>query len=79
MIAVQSPANESLATQDLVDSIATELACGIDRAVESWMAQIEEVMNDHNLTTLGRLQAVREVMNRYKTLTGKTAIACRRM
>jgi hypothetical protein len=57
---------------DLVDAIASEMASGVDRAVECWMSQIEQALTDSRLTSLGRLFAVREVLEQYKHLTGKT-------
>jgi hypothetical protein len=35
------------------------------------MAQIDEVLSDSRLTSLGRLQAVRQVLEKYKQVTGK--------
>jgi len=63
---------------DLVDVIADEMAAGVDRAVECWMSQIEQALTDVNLTSLGRLNAVREVLDDYKLLTGKVQLQGRR-
>jgi hypothetical protein len=63
---------------DLVDVIANEMAAGVDRAVECWMSQIEQALTDPNLTSLGRLNAVREVLDDYKLLTGKAQLQGRR-
>lgn len=57
---------------NLVEIIATEMASGVDRAVECWMSQIEQALGDARLTSLGRLHAVQQVVERYKNLTGKT-------
>jgi hypothetical protein len=38
------------------------------------MSQIEEALTDVHLTSLGRLQAARQVVEKYKTLTGKTRL-----
>ena len=38
---------------------------GIERAVDYWMAQIESVLLDPYLTTLGRMDAIKEIVNRY--------------
>jgi hypothetical protein len=64
-------------TEQLVDSIAQELAYGIDTAVECWMSQVDQALTDRQLTTLGRLNAVLEVMNQYKLVTGKSQLNCR--
>ena len=60
---------------DLVDVIADEMAAGVDRAVECWMSQIEQALTDVNLTSLGRLNAVREVLDDYKALDRQSATA----
>lgn len=59
-------------TTDLVSMVAAEMASGIETAVDCWMAEIENVLEDTRLTTLGRLNGVREVLEDYKHLTGKT-------
>lgn len=64
--------------RELVRVIAEEMAYGVETAVECWMTQIELALADTRLTTLGRLQAVREVVENYKHLTGKVQIDCRR-
>ena len=64
--------------QDFVSIVASELASGVDRAVECWMMQIEQALNDTHLTTIGRLQAVQSVLRQYKELTGKAELNPRR-
>ncbi len=71
--------SSTTATSDLVNAISAEMALGVETAVECWMAQIEQAFTDPGLTTLGRLQAVREVLERYKQLTGKSALFGRRV
>jgi hypothetical protein len=63
--------------RNLVDIIAAEMACGVDRAVECWMSQIDEALSDPRLTSLGRLQAVKQIVERYKSLTGKAQLRSR--
>ena len=55
---------------DVVDVIASEMAAGVERAVECWMAQIEQALADVHLTSLGRLNAVRGIVDEYRHLTG---------
>ena len=57
--------------EEFVDAVASEMALGMAAAVERWMAEIELALTDSNLTSLGRLYAVKEVVGRYKQLTGK--------
>jgi hypothetical protein len=64
--------------RDVVDTIASEMANGVERAVDYWMSQVERALTDPGLTTLGRMNAVREVIDRYKKLTGKEELECRR-
>jgi hypothetical protein len=64
--------------REIVDVIAQEMACGIDRAVECWMSQIERALDDTHLTSLGRLYAVKEVLEQYRSLTGKAELEVRR-
>jgi len=59
---------------NLVEVIASEIAVGVDRAVECWMSQIEHALTDVHLTSLGRLNAVREILDEYKHLTGKVQL-----
>jgi hypothetical protein len=59
---------------DLFTAIASEMAVGVDRAVECWMSEIEQALTDTHLTSLGRLNAVCEILNEYKQLTGKTQL-----
>ena len=62
---------------DIVDAIAGEMAVGVDRAVECWMSEIEQALTDLHLTSLGRLNAVREIVGEYKRLTGKAQLKSR--
>jgi hypothetical protein len=57
--------------QDLVRVIAEEMAYGVETAVECWMTQIEAALIDTQLTTMGRMNAVHEIVQNYKLLTGK--------
>ena len=59
---------------NLVNLIAAEMASGVDRAVECWMSQIEQALFDVRLTSVDRLQAVKEIVERYKSLTGKAQL-----
>ena len=65
------------AHHDLVLAIAEEMARGVQTAVDSWMMEIELALTDTQLTNLGRLTAVREIVDNYKRLTGQGDLACR--
>ena len=57
-------------SRDFVSLIAEEMALGVETAVDCWMSEVESALSDVHLTTLGRLNA-RDVLDRYKQLTGK--------
>jgi hypothetical protein len=59
---------------DLVEVIASEMSVGVERAVECWMSEIEQALTNIHLTSLGRLNAVCEIVEEYKQLTGKTQL-----
>lgn len=65
-------------SEDVLDVIASEMSYGVERAVECWMSQIDQALNDSHLTSLGRLNAVTEIVGRYKSLTGKTRLEGRK-
>jgi hypothetical protein len=58
-------------TNNFVEVVANEIASGVDRAVECWLAQIDHALADNQLTTMGRLDAIQDVIRKYKNLTGK--------
>jgi hypothetical protein len=68
-----------ITSRDFVDAIAVEVATKIDVAVESWMAAVEQALNDPALTTLGRMNAAKDVLAQYKSLTGKQQLQSRRV
>jgi hypothetical protein len=71
-------ATSTTVPREIVDVIANEMAWGVERAVEYWMSQIEHALADRELTSLGRLYAVKDVVERYKSLTGKVELEVRR-
>jgi hypothetical protein len=65
-------------SENIVDIIASEMARGVEKAVDLWMSQIEQALTDAQLTSLGRLNAVTEILRKYKTGTGKIQLAGRK-
>jgi hypothetical protein len=61
----------SVVNRDLVGVISEEMAIGVERAVDCWMTQIELALTDIRLTAVDRLNAVQEIVESYKHLTGK--------
>lgn len=49
----------------LIEAVVGEMQNGIERAVGFWMAQIQDALENPRLTTLGRMNAVQEIVNRY--------------
>lgn len=66
------------ANADFVGFLAAEMSSAVERAVECWLAQVEHALTDTQLTTLGRLNAVREILDKYKCLTGKMSLEGRK-
>ncbi|HEX3319504.1 MAG TPA: hypothetical protein VHR84_02270 [Terriglobales bacterium] len=62
--------------RDFIDAVASELASGIDSAVQCWMMQFEAVLDNPRLTMGDQMQALREILHRYKVATGKTSLEC---
>ena len=54
------------ADRELIDAVVAEMSAGIDCAVEFWMAQIDSVFENNQITSLGRLQAIREILRNYR-------------
>jgi hypothetical protein len=63
--------------RDVVRVIAEEMAHGVQNAVDCWMTEIDLAVTDSKLSTLGRLNAVREIIENYKRLTGQEDLDCR--
>ena len=55
------------------------MSVGVERAVECWMSEIEQALTNGHLTSLGRLNAVCEILAEYKELTGKKELKDRSM
>jgi hypothetical protein len=65
--------------RELIDVIASEMSVGVEQAVECWMSEIEQALTDLHLTSLGRLNAICDILNEYKQLTGKAQLKGRGM
>ena len=61
----------TIGAQEFIEIVAAEMSAGVDVAVESWMTQVEQALYDPRLTTLGRMNSVKEVLNQYRCLKGK--------
>jgi hypothetical protein len=63
--------------RDVVRIIAEEMANGVQNAVDCWITEIDLAVTDSKLSTLARLNAVREIIQNYKHLTGQEDLDCR--
>jgi len=57
----------------LIEALAEEVSAGIRCGVDFWLTQIEAVFGDKQLTTLGRLQRVRQIVEEYRRTEGEAA------
>jgi len=64
-------ATTALAT-DFIQIVASEMSSGVERAVEYWLTQIDQILLNDKITTLGKLTAVQGVLRNYERLTGKS-------
>jgi hypothetical protein len=58
----------------LIEAVINEMSEGIESAVGFWMEQIENALGDPHLTTLGRLNAVRAIVQQYRHSTTETGV-----
>jgi len=56
---------------DFIQIVADEMSAGVERAVEYWLTQIDQIVTNDKITALGKLTAVQGVLRNYERLTGK--------
>ncbi|GEM_PF-4539641 len=56
---------------DFINIVATEMLSGVERAVEYWLAQIEQIAMNDKITPSLKLAAIQGILQNYKRLTGK--------
>jgi hypothetical protein len=61
--------------RELIKAVVAEMSQGIDCALGFWMEQIENALGDPHLTTLGRLNAVRGIVQHYRNRATETGVA----
>jgi len=57
------------ADRALIEAVVAEMSAGIECAVDFWIGQMEDALQDPRLTTLGRLNAVHEIVSEYRRTT----------
>jgi hypothetical protein len=60
----------------LVDLIAQEIACGIDRALGYWLGRVEQELVASGLSPAERLRAIASLLQEYREVTGKYHSRC---
>jgi hypothetical protein len=60
--------------KSFIDAVANEIACGVDAAVEGWIAEIEAVLQHPLLSDDDKLFSMSELVARYKYATGKAEL-----
>lgn len=58
-----------LTREEILSTIVTELASGIDAALEHWMARIEEALQDSRRTPQEKINELREILTEYRLIT----------
>jgi hypothetical protein len=56
---------------DFINIVAAEMSSRVERAVEYWLAQIDQIVTNDKIALARQLIAVQEVLQDYKRLTGK--------
>ncbi len=56
---------------EFINIVAAEMSSGVERAVEYWLAQIDQIANNDKITPSLKLAAIQGVLQNYKRLTGK--------
>jgi len=59
-----------------VEIVAEEVSSGIDRAVGYWLGRIELEVVDRSLTTAQRIDAIENILQEYKILSGRLDVGC---
>lgn len=64
--------------RDFIEAVASEMASGIQAAVDCWMSKVEAAFNNQHLTTLGRVQKIQDILAEYRRVCGKPELTCPR-
>jgi hypothetical protein len=59
---------------EFINIVAAEMSSGVERAVEYWLAQIDQIANNDKITPSLKLAAIQGVLLNYKRLTGKNPL-----
>jgi hypothetical protein len=60
--------------QELVNAVSSEMASGIGTAVECWLAEVEQAIQNPRATAMERIEAAKEVVSRFKRVSGKSQL-----
>jgi hypothetical protein len=56
---------------DFINIVTTEMSYGIERAVEYWLAQIDQIVTNDKITPQLKVTAVQEVLQNHQRSIGK--------
>jgi hypothetical protein len=51
--------------------VAAEMSAGVRVAVDSWMTQVEQALNDSRLNVTVRMNSVKKVVDQYRGMKGR--------
>lgn len=66
-VSSMSTTTVSVVPRDLIEAVADEMAAGIQSAVQYWMEHVQLALEDSQLSAVGRLEAIRGVLNCYNS------------
>lgn len=61
---------------DFVEMVAEEVSSGIEQALGYWLGRIEIEVIDRSLTASQRVNAIAEILQEYKVLSGREEVGC---
>ncbi|MGH9529356.1 MAG: hypothetical protein ACRD2S_05480 [Terriglobales bacterium] len=59
---------------EFINTVATEMSSGVERAVEYWLDQIDQIVMSDKITPSLKLAAIQGVLQNYKNVTGRLAL-----
>ncbi|HEX4487414.1 MAG TPA: hypothetical protein VH088_14170 [Terriglobales bacterium] len=55
----------------IIEMVAAEMSAGVRVAVDSWMTQVEQALNDSRLNVTVRMNSVKKVVDQYRGMKGR--------
>jgi hypothetical protein len=67
-------ASHASVPRDFVELIASQMAEGIESALQHWLSRVDDALHDYSLTTLGRMHAVEDILNESRQTLGNPQV-----